>query len=496
MVMCSLCQSVMNPEWWRWAKRFQPNSLVNRTLGLTLLAVILAQGVATTIWYTESKHKELAGIRDASQSMANMFASTVTFFQSLPVGYRHIVLDQIRNMGGTRFFVSFNKEQLIVEPIKNTPLKLASIEAIKEVLTKKLPKVDSILVDFSLPENLRLLKNDIYLSDLPKSWAHHTLTLSPIDPPVLVVQLELARNEWLYIAALLPAPYVNLDDRLIGREQILFLIFSTTILLFLTYLLMKKQVKPLKRLAKAANEMSMDVEQAPLKEEGASELVTATRAFNRMQQRIRHYISDREQLFSAISHDLKTPITRLRLRAELLESDVKREKFNRDLDDLEMMVKGALQCVRDTELHENTAYVDLNDVITSVIEPYNQHQTRVKFTPNPIEPIVAKPLAIKRVIGNLVDNAVKYGQRAEITLASSDEWVKVVICDQGPGIPEHQLEAVFEPYYRLSDDDKGHGLGLGICRNILHAHGGDLIIDNLPDSGLRAQVFVSSVVDF
>lgn len=496
MVMCSLCQSVMNPEWWRWAKRFQPNSLVNRTLGLTLLAVILAQGVATTIWYTESKHKELAGIRDASQSMANMFASTVTFFQSLPVGYRHIVLDQIRNMGGTRFFVSFNKEQLIVEPIKATPLKLASIEAIEQVLTKKLPKVDSILVDFSLPENLRLLKNDIYLSDLPKSWAHHTLTLSPIDPPVLVVQLELARNEWLYIAALLPAPYVNLDDRFIGREQILFLIFSTTILLFLTYLLMKKQVKPLKRLAKAANEMSMDVEQAPLKEEGASELVTATRAFNRMQQRIRHYISDREQLFSAISHDLKTPITRLRLRAELLESDVKREKFNRDLDDLEIMVKGALQCVRDTELHENTAYVDLNDVITSVIEPYNQHQTRVKFTPNPIDPIVAKPLAIKRVIGNLVDNAVKYGQRAEITLASSDDWVKVVICDQGPGIPEHQLEAVFEPYYRLSDDDKGHGLGLGICRNILHAHGGDLIIDNLPDSGLRAQVFVSSVVDF
>ncbi len=485
----------MNNSWWHFLKRFKPNSLVNRTLGLTVLAVILAQGVATTIWYTESRQKELAGIQDASQSMANMFSSTVTFFQSLPVGYRHIVLDQIRNMGGTRFFVSFNKEQLIVEPIEDTPLKLASIEAIKKVLTKKLPKVDTILVDFSLPENLRLLKNDIYLSDLPKSWAHHTLTLSPIDPPVLVVQLELAKNEWLYIAALLPAPYVDLDDTLIDREQILFLVFSTTILLFLTYLLMKRQVKPLKRLAKAANEMSMDVEQAPLKEEGASELVTATRAFNRMQQRIRHYISDREQLFSSISHDLKTPITRLRLRAELLESDVKREKFNRDLDDLEMMVKGALQCVRDTDLHENTAHVDLNEVIATVIEPYNQQQIKVKFTPSSIGPIVAKPLAIKRVIGNLVDNAVKYGRAAEITLARSDDRVKVEICDQGPGIPEEKLETVFEPYYRLSDDDKGHGLGLGICRNILHAHGGDLIIDNLPDKGLRAQVFVSSVFE-
>lgn len=477
----------MSSKGWRWIK---PNSLVGRTLGLTLLAVILAQGVATSIWYTESKHKELAGIRDASQSMANMFASTVTFFQSLPVRYRHIVLDQIRNMGGTRFFVSFNKEQLVVDPITDTPLKRASIEAIEGVLNSKLTKVESISVDFSHADNLRLLKNDIYLHDLPRSWAHHTLTLDPIDPPILVVQIELTTHEWVYIAALLPAPYVTLDDTLIGREQILFLIFSTTILLVLTYLLVRRQVKPLKRLAKAANEMSMDIEQAPLKEEGASELITATRAFNRMQQRIRRYVADREHLFSAISHDLKTPITRLRLRAELLESDAKRDKFNRDLDELEMMVKGALQCVQDTDLHENNTYIDLNELIASIIEPLNHSQHRVQFEPQTLEPIVAKPLAMKRVLSNLIDNAVKYGFHAKVDIISTEEWVQVVICDQGPGIPKDKLEAVFEPYYRLAKDDTGHGLGLGICRNILHGHGGDLIIDNLPIKGLRAQVYI------
>ncbi|KLN66256.1 ATP-binding protein [Vibrio sp. VPAP30] len=480
----------MRASVWNWFRQFKPNSLVSRTLGLTLLAVILAQGVATSIWYTESKHKELAGIRDASESMANMFASTVTFFQSLPVRYRHIVLDQIRNMGGTRFFVSFNKEQLVVESIEDTPLKLASIEAIEGVLQNKLRKAESISVDFSHPDNLRLLKNDIYLHDLPKSWAHHTLTLNPIDPPILVVQIELASHEWVYIAALLPAPYVTLDDTLIGREQILFLIFSTTILLVLTYLLVRRQVKPLKRLAKAANEMSMDIDQPPLQEEGASELITATRAFNRMQQRIRRYVADREHLFSAISHDLKTPITRLRLRAELLESDTKREKFNRDLDELEMMVKGALQCVRDTDLHENNAYIDICEMIQSLVEPYNQYQTQVEFKPRDMEPIVAKPLAMKRVLGNLIENAVKYGQRAEVIVMLDEEWITVVICDHGPGIPEENLEAVFEPYYRLANDEDGHGLGLGICRNILHGHGGDLIIDNLPNRGLRAQVFI------
>ncbi|KHD26542.1 histidine kinase [Vibrio caribbeanicus] len=468
----------------------KPNSLVTRTLGLALLAVVLAQGIATAIWYSESKQKELAGIQDASQSMANMFASTVTFFQSLPVRYRHIVLDQIRNMGGTRFFVSFNKEKLLVEPIEETQLKRASIRAVESVLNQKLTKVDSISVDFSHPDNLRLLKNDIYLHDLPKSWAHHTLTLSPIDPPILVVQIELSSHEWVYIAALLPAPYVTLDDTVIAREQILFLILSTTLLLGLTYLLMRRQVKPLKRLAKAANEMSMDIDQPPLAEEGASELVTATRAFNRMQQRIRRYVSDREHLFSSISHDLKTPITRLRLRAELLESDTKRSKFNKDLDELEMMVKGALQCVRDTDLHENNALIDLNEMILSVIEPMNHNAQLVVFEPIEMESIVAKPLAMKRVLTNVLDNAVKYGHRAKVAIDVSDEWITVTVDDEGSGIPESQQEQVFEPYFRLAHDDQGHGLGLGICRNILHGHGGDLIIGNLPSGGLRAQLFI------
>ncbi|KZX65989.1 two-component sensor histidine kinase [Vibrio sp. HI00D65] len=474
----------------KWLRSLKPNSLVARTLLLTLLAVVIAQGIATSIWYSESKHKELEGIRSASSSMANMFASTVTFFQSLPVKYRHIVLDQIRNMGGTRFFVSFNKEALIVEPIPDTRLKITSIEAIESVLSSKLNKVESVRVDFSRPELLRLLKNDIYLSDLPRSWAHHTLTLEPLNPPILVVQIELASHEWVYIAALLPAPYVKLDDTILGREQVIFLLSSTLILLVLTYLMIRRQVRPLKKLARAANEMSMDIQQPPLNEEGATELVTATRAFNRMQQRIRRYVADREHLFSAISHDLKTPITRLRLRAELLESEVKKDKFNKDLDELEMMVKGALQAVRDTDLHENNAIIDLNDMVASVIESHNQHQTLVEFEPIVVEPLVAKPLAIKRVLTNLIDNAVKYGSSAKVDISSDSVWVIVTIQDYGKGIPEDKLELVFEPYFRLATDDQGHGLGLGICRNILHGHGGDLIIRNSPQGGLEAKVYI------
>ncbi|MFC5077037.1 Osmolarity sensor protein EnvZ [Vibrio thalassae] len=473
-----------------WFKRLNPNSLVARTLLLTLLAVLCSQAVLTAIWYQKTKQDELSGIRDTSASMATMFASTVTFFQQLPTAYRHIVLDQIRNMGGTRFFVSFNSEELIVDPIPDTPLKLASMQSVTRVLKEKLPKVESVSVNFSKAANLRLIKNDIFLDDLPKSWAHHTLTLGPLDPPIMVVQIKLKEREWIYVAALLPSPYMQLDDTIFSKDQLVFLIIFTSLLLVLTFLLVRAQVKPLRRLAKAANEMSMDVDQSPIKEEGATELVMATRAFNRMQTRIRKYISDREHLFTSISHDLKTPITRLRLRAELLDDDIKRHKFNQDLDDLEMMVKGSLQCVRDTELHENHEFVDLNEMVRNISEAYNQVHTRVSFRVLPIEPVVLKPLAIKRVLTNLIDNAVKYGKHAFVSIEETPTWTVITILDKGEGIPESKMEVVFEPYVRFEIDKEGHGLGLGICRSILHGLGGDITLQNSIQGGLEVKVYI------
>ena len=474
----------------RWQRLFNPNSLVNRTLLLTVLAVVLAQGLAMSMLYSESKQQELQGIRSVSSNMAGMFASTVTFFQSLPVRYRHIILDQVRNMGGTRFFVSINREKLIVEPIANSELKQAAIDTVSSVLEEKLNRVKSIHVEFSKADRLRLMKNDIFLSDLPKSWAYQTLTIEPLKPPILVVQIELTPYEWIYIASLLPAPYMNLTNTVFAREQWVSLGVSTIILLMLTFFLMRRQVRPIRNLARAADEMSMSDDLKPLKEEGAEEVVTATRAFNRMRQRIRRYVSDREQLFSSISHDLKTPITRLRLRTELLESDRKREKFTRDLDDLEMMVKGALQCVRDTDLHENNELIDIDKLLVSITEDYNMHHHCVSYSAKRREEIIGKPLAIKRVLTNLIDNGVKYGRRVEVRVFETDSWLIVQLNDDGPGIPVDKLESVFEPYFRIANDDQGHGLGLGICRNILHGHGGDIVLKNAPQGGLEVKVYI------
>ncbi len=467
---------------------WKSQSLVARTLLLTLLTVIVAQGISTAIWYSNSRQQEVEGIKTTTVSMASLFASTVSYFQALPVNYRHVIMEQLRKMGGTRFFVSFNHEYLNIQPIEDTRLKQVAIQSMSQALEAKLTNVRSIHVEFAHPEHLKILKNDIYLSDLPKSWAHYTLTLEPLNPPIMVVQIELESDEWIYIAALLPPPYNTLEDRILPPSQWLYLLLSTALLLIFTYFMIRRQVRPLRNLAKAANQMSIDGEQSPLPEEGADEVVTATLAFNRMQQRIRHYVMDREQLFSAISHDLKTPITRLRLRTELLESDVKRAKFNQDLDELEMMVKGALQCVHDTELHENSNLVYLNDLLKAAAETHNAHQIKVTLPNQSIAPVLGKPLALKRVMTNLIDNGVKYGNSVNITCKQTDDYVELNFIDHGPGIPEEQLESVFEPYVRLAKDKEGHGLGLGICRNILHAHGGTIQIFNERNAGLRVQV--------
>ncbi|WP_318512959.1 ATP-binding protein [Photobacterium leiognathi] len=469
-------------------KSLWPKSLVSRTLWLTLLAVFLAQIIATSIWYTQSKKRDLEGLRSTSASMATMFASTVNFFQSLPLEYRHIVLEQLRNMGGTRFFVSFNEEEINIAPIKNTEQKETAVSVFKTVLHDKLPKLPNIQVEFSRPETLHVLKNDVLLSDLPRSWVHNTLSLEPLNPPILVVQIELDKNQWLYIAALLPAPYMMLKDEIITRQQFIFLTFSTLLLLLFTYIMVRKQTRPLKQLADAANSLSLDIYQPPLKEQGASELVTATQAFNRMQLRLRKYIEDREQLFSSISHDLKTPITRLRLRAELIDDDEKIDKFNHDLDELEMMVKGALQCVKETDLHENLTDVDIEHLLTSIAESHNHHSIKVTLPTDPILPITAKPLALKRCLSNLIDNGVKYGERVVISTIDSNEQLIITIHDQGNGIPEDKLKAVFEPYVRLATDSNGHGLGMGISRNIIRAHGGKLTIKNSIKGGLLVTV--------
>lgn len=457
-------------------------SLVSRMLLLTMLSVIVAQAMSSFFWVNQFAESEEKSLILNANNLAENALSTISFFQDLPLQYRYLALQQLRDLGGSRFFVSLNSELININPIAESELKSEIIKTVKDVVRRRISTEKKLHIEFSHPDDLHVIKNDILLKDLPPSWGAYSLIIPSVKPPVLVMQVEMSVNEWLYLAAILPPPYLLSENSIISTQQVITLVFTTFILLVFICLFFFWQTKPLKQLALAVSEMSIDLYQQPIKEEGASEIVTATRAFNRMQQKLQRYIQDREVLFRSISHDLKTPITRLRLRVELLDNEKQIVAFNHDLDDLEMLVKGALQTVKDTDIHENIQSVD----VLKLLEQISSSQPdRIEIISGEIALYRGKPLALKRCLSNLIDNGVKYGHSVKVYLKDSDQSLQFLIQDNGPGIPVKELESIFTPYRRLHDDQQGYGLGLGISRNIIHAHNGQLHLINRDQGGLE-----------
>ncbi|WP_286790564.1 MULTISPECIES: ATP-binding protein [unclassified Pseudomonas] len=467
-------------------QRLVPHSLLGRMLLLTLLAVLLAQGVSSLFWISHLRASRMEGLLNASRSLGYSIAASVRYFSLLPPAYRPVVLEQLRNMGGTRFFVSLNEKPLIMEPLPDSPGKQAVLHAVESVLRERLGNGMPMYVEFVSPKHLRLFNGNLSLDELPRSWAHYVLSFEPLDPPILVTQIRIGPEEWVYIGTLMPAPYLTLDEPFLPLQQAWFILFSSAFLLLFIGLLIHWQSRPLKRLSQEARELSLEAQVQPLPEVGASEIQEVTRAFNTMRDRISRYLAERGQLFSAISHDLRTPITRLRLRAELLEDEALQARFNRDLDELDLLVKGALQCVKDTDIHENIESVNLNLLLSNIVEPYQVgEQPRATLQGKAVALYSGKPLALKRCIGNVLDNALKYGNRAHLTVEDDGKVFILHVDDEGPGVPEKDLEQVFEPHVRLTGQQQGYGLGLGIARNLAHAHGGEVVLRNRREGGLR-----------
>ena len=213
----------------RWSP--VPRSLLGRMLLLTLLAVLVAQGLSSLFWLSHLRSSQREGLLTSSRSLAYSMAASVSYFRSLPLGYRPLVLDQLRSMGGTRFFVSLNDRPLEMRALPDTPNKQAVLEIVQDVLHQRLGKEVELQVEFVSPDELRLFNGALKLDELPRSWAHYALTLEPVNPPVLVTQIRIGDSEWLYIASLMPAPYVSLEPEGLQPQQVLSIVFTSLLLL-------------------------------------------------------------------------------------------------------------------------------------------------------------------------------------------------------------------------------------------------------------------------
>lgn len=307
----------------------------------------------------------------------------------------------------------------------------------------------------------------------------------PLDGVSFLIQVRLLDGTWASFNTQVPPTSANLPWRVLLTLAILL-----AAVLLLSYVAVRWVTRPLHVLAVAADELGRDINRPPLPEGGPIEVSRAAHAFNTMQTRLVQLIDERTRLLTAMSHDLKTPLTRMRLRAEMLEDEKLREKFEADLLEMESMVTQTLEFMRGLSTHEPSRRVD----ITGLLENVQADNTAMGRTVTVAGVVTRRwngvPQLLKRCISNLVDNAVLYGKRAEISVDEGPDLLTIRVRDHGPGIPENEVQKVFEPFYRLegsrSRETGGTGLGLSIARNIAQAYGGDVRLRNRDEGGLEA----------
>jgi len=271
------------------------------------------------------------------------------------------------------------------------------------------------------------------------------------------------------------------------------LLIQLAVLLFCTWLAVRLAIGPLTRLIKALDDLDPDKPGMRLDESGPREVQYAATAFNALQARIAAYLKERMQLLAAISHDLQTPITRMKLRVEVMDEGVEKDKLWHDLDAMEHLVREGVAYARSMDINtEPTCRINLDAFLDSVVFDYQDSGAQVERHGITGSLLEARPHALRRVLVNLLDNALKFAGKAQLEVSRDHGLILIRVLDEGPGIPEAELNEVLKPFYRVESSRNrstgGTGLGLAIAQQLTQAMGGRLTLSNRQGGGLCAQI--------
>ncbi|MDP1932661.1 MAG: ATP-binding protein [Gammaproteobacteria bacterium] len=272
-----------------------------------------------------------------------------------------------------------------------------------------------------------------------------------------------------------------------------YIILVGLISLLIGWFLISRVLTPLGQLAHAADEIGVNIDAKALSEEGPSEVRRAAIAFNRMQSRLRRLVHGQTEMIAAISHDLRSATTRLQLRAEMLQDEHEREGLVRVVADMRLMIESVLDFIRGVDPTERPREADVIALLDSLCEDLKEEGYPVTLiAPDERALLACRPSALRRCFQNIIDNAIKYGDVANIECTVEDQMIVVAVQDQGPGVAEAELQNILRPFYRLEHsrnrDNGGVGLGLAIAQNIVQSHGGQLKISNPQGGGLRVEI--------
>ncbi|MGN1037964.1 MAG: ATP-binding protein [Mailhella sp.] len=495
-----------------WGERFSPlGNLVSRIIPDSLLArlILIFSGsffimlLLTTIYAGESRHFYF--IRGLMADRARRMAEVTVLLDATSPEIRFVLKEQFNSRG---FFVTFTNSRPVLSVDDD---ELREVSSVMEYMLNfslarlygdtsihlrgrrhadawsqrdDIPRRGVLAIrELNIPSPLESIKKSVcqYFTNTKKQHRQSVYLATAILP--------LHDGTWIVIEDSAPGyppmPYFPFTS--IMAIEIFFIIIS----LIAFYLC----VKPFRRLARAADRFGRDIMTPALPETGPTEVREAAQAFNRMQKSIRDFLEERERTLAAVSHDLRTPLTRMRLRVEQLDP-AQRSALQKDIGELQQIMDTTIDIARSR--NENIAIVDVMSLIESLVEDRQDMGQDIRLADHlqepdalfSIPPLSARPLSMKRCISNLMDNAIRYGNHVIVDVKNSETMLSIIICDNGPGISEEELKKVFEPFYRVERSRNrstgGTGLGLSIARSMARMHGGDVTLENRPEGGIKA----------
>ena len=460
----------MNPRF-AFLRRLFPQSLGGQLLVMLLLALAITQGLGLLLLTDERNRAVRAAL---GLEAAGRAANVVLLLDSAPADLRTSIL-RAADSPLVRFEVGPDPQaqhdsteadqvlrqirQILGEPEREVR---ADVHALSVV---SLPTPDGI------PVAMRAM--------------HEAMMAGRTDPVELTLSIRLAGGDWLNVRTMFHRPGPQLSP-----QALLPLLMMAVAVALVAWWTAQRVVGPMRALALGADRLGRGLDADPLPMTGPFEVRETTQAFNRMKGRLTRFVNERTHMLAALSHDLRSPLTAMRLRIEMLDETEDSIRLKALVEEMQAMVAATLEFAGGVTRAEPATTVDLAAMLADLVGDVGGDRATLAGS-RPL-PATIRPQGLNRALRNLIDNAVRYGGVAKVTLKQEPGMAFITIADKGPGLPEDQLEAVFEPFVRLegsrSRETGGVGLGLAIARTIIQAHGGTVMLRNLPAGGLEAVV--------
>jgi Signal transduction histidine kinase len=466
--------------------RLWARSLAAQIIVLMLLALALSQGIGFLISWDERSQALKAAAKSEFLSRA---ASLARVLEATPASLRQDILSASAT-AYTRFWVSGDEPANTLAWQRDAQVRLATPLPTLMRRPKAPPTPQGV-------EEVRAGNIAAIAANAPGPWVNLPAHAWPLSRPAKFLYFDDGNGMGLAVGldtgTWLNAAYAkSMPGSIWTSQSMVSLAITAGVLSVIAIIVARGIARPMRRLAVAAEALGRGESVPPLPESGPEDIRQTAVAFNRMQERLQRFVEDRTRMLAAIGHDLRTPLTSLRLRAEFVSDAEVQEKMLNTIGEMQTMTEAALAFAREEATVEATRTVDLSALVESLCDDLAELGQDVTFVDGARIRYRCRPDALRRAIRNLVENAVRYGERARVHLDRSGENIDIVIEDDGPGIPREDAERVFAPFFRMESsrnrETGGVGLGLSIARAIARHHGGDVLLANRHQRGLRATI--------